>query len=93
MLAPDDGQIESEASDVRSCCSLLGRRVKVADHVRPQQFARKLGTIVAFNGDEVGVRFGSPRSHTPTVWFRRRELALADVGEKSSEGFCSHQDG
>lgn len=53
-----------------------GDLVRTASTVRPERFAEREGLVIAVNDqdDEVGVRLGSPATHSAAVWFRPSEL-------------------
>lgn len=52
----------------------VGDRVVTLPTVRPRQYGSRTGTVVEMRGGEIGVRFGSERSHDAATWFRPREL-------------------
>jgi hypothetical protein len=52
----------------------IGTRVRTTGEVRTRRFAKVSGLVLFHNEGEVGVRLGSPASHTSPVWFRPSEL-------------------
>jgi hypothetical protein len=71
------------AGNVTAADFAVGDRVITMSTVRPARFADRSGTIVSLNvrDDEIGLWLGNygPDGHRSVIWFRPREVAVADT--------------
>ena len=76
-------------SGARADVLKIGDRVLTAPTFRPTRYADRPGTIVSLNvrDDEIGVWLGNYGSdgHRSVIWFRSREVAVADTATTAQQ--------
>ena len=63
----------------------VGTVVRIREDIRTKKYADQRGIVIEIREDEIGVRMGGVRSHTPAVWFREYELTTVEVGERRQD--------